>query len=298
MNLPEEILFRIFSYLEVKDLLLSTSRVCSYWYAFTQDDHLWRRLNEQSWGFLSKTQSLLRNMYYNGSNSWRSVFKSNFDPKNLEFLVVGAEAGWEQDERLADVKTNLKKSGLLNVDVFNARTVTPDADCFSRYNAILFFSYHGFNQTEMGNMLAQYVDNGGGVVIATYSNCGRGNRLEGRWKEGSYDPIQLGQTSRTAGLKMGKSMPNHPVLKGVKNFSGGSQSSHGDGCPHPKATLVAEWDNGRPLIAELNTFKGTIVSLNFYPPSEEVAYGGWDLKTDGARIIANSLLHVSLSNRM
>jgi len=147
-------------------------------------------------------------------------------------------------------------------------------------------------------MLAQYVDNGGGVVVATYANCGRGNRLEGRWKDGSYDPIQLGSTSRTKALKMGTCLKNHPVLKGVRHFSGGAQSSHGDGSPHPQATVIAEWDNGRPLIAELKTFKGLILSLNFYPPCEEVAYGGWDAKTDGSRIISNALIHVSLSNRL
>jgi len=218
--------------------------------------------------------------------------------RNLSFLIIGAEADGEKDERLEDVKSRLKMFGLQNVDIFNARTCSPAPAMLCNYNAVLFFSYHGFNQVQLGDMLAQYVDNGGGVVVATYSNCGRGNRLEGKWKDGNYDPIQLGTTCRTKALQMGKADMSHPVLHRVKTFSGGAQSSHGDGVPHSKATIVAEWDGGKPLIAILDIFKGIVLSLNFYPPSGTVAYGGWDPKSDGTMIIANSLMYVTVSNRM
>jgi len=288
---PAEVLFRIFSYLEAKDLVCSTSSVCHYWYEFSQDDHLWKRLSIQHWGFLKRTHDHL--LY-----SWKAYFRSNFEVKNLSFLVIGAEADGEKDERLEDVKSRLIQCGLPNVDIFNARLASLRPGMLNNYNAVLFFSYHGFNQQLMGDMLAQYVDDGGGVVVATYSNCGRGNRLEGRWKDGNYDPIQLGTTCRTKALQIGKADMNHPVLHGVKSFSGGAQSSHGDGAPHPKADVVAEWDNGKPLISVLNIFKGIVMSLNFYPPSATVAYGGWDSKTDGSLIIANSLMFVTVTNRM
>jgi len=162
-----------------------------------------------------------------------------------------------------------------------------------------FFSYHGFNQHELGNLLAQYVEDGGGVVIGTYSNCGRGNRLEGRWCEGGYDPITLGSTSRTKALSIGKIISSHPILQGVQSFNGGVQSSHGDGKPHPDAIIVAEWTNGRPLIAELNKHAGTIVGLNFYPPSSDAAEGCWDAaSSDGKVVLSNALCYVTFCNRL
>jgi len=295
MNFPPEIIFRIFTHLTAQDLLLSVSRVCSLWYAFSKDDPLWRPLCLRRWGYLKRTTNQLSNP----TMLWMDFFRSSYDKPNLSFLVIGAEGGGDKDERLEDVKAKLISSGIGSVDTFNARIKTPTYDLLGKYNAVLFFSYHGFNQHELGNLLAQYVDDGGGVVIGTYSNCGRGNRLEGRWCDFGYDPISLGSTSRTKALSIGKSIPNHPILRGVRVFNGGTQSSHGDGKPHPEANIVAEWANGRPLIAELTKFYGSVVGLNFYPPSSDVAEGCWNPNSaDGKTLLSNALLYVSFANKM
>jgi len=292
---PPEIIYRIFTFLDAHDLIFSASGVCSLWYTFSQDDPLWRFLCVRRWGYLKKTSDQLSNPMV----TWKDFFKANFEKENLSFLVIGAEGGGDKDERLEDVRSKLISCGIGTVDTFNARIKTPTYELFGKYNAILFFSYHGFCQVELGNLLAQYVDNGGGVVIGTYSNCGRGNRLEGRWCDGGYDPISLGSTSRIKSLVVGKSIPNHPVLRGVLNFNGGLQSSHGDGKPHPDATIIAEWTNGRPLIVQLRKFAGTVVALNFYPPSSDAAEGCWDAaSSDGELILSNALCYVAFSNRL
>jgi len=288
-----EITYRIFTFLSAHDLIFSASGVCSLWYAFSQDDPLWRSICIRRWSYLKKTAEQLSNP----TVTWKSFFKTNFE--NLSFLVIGAEGGGDKDERLEDVRSKLLSCGIDTVDTFNARIKTPTYELFGKYNAILFFSYHGFSQVELGNLLAQYVDNGGGVVIGTYSNCGRGNRLEGRWCEGGYDPITLGSTSRTKSLGVGKSIPNHPILRGVRHFNGGIQSSHGDGKPQVGATIIAEWANGKPLIAQLSKFAGTVVALNFYPPSSDAAEGCWDAATsNGELILSNALRYVATSNRL
>ena len=65
------------------------------------------------------------------------------------------------------------------------------------------------------------MDAGGGVVFCAYANCGRGNRLGGKWADRKYDPLTLGATSRTPNLYMGKcSRPEHTVLDGVSSFDG------------------------------------------------------------------------------
>jgi len=212
----------------------------------------------------------------------------------LSFLVLGAEGGGAFNERLLDVQKKLRSCGLINVDILNVRTQTPSLDLLCSYNAVLFFSYHGFDQAEVGDALADFVDLGGGVVLGSYTNCGKGNRLEGRWCKHQYDPLVLGTTSRSPNLRLGRlRCPKHPILKGVRTFNGGEQSSHGDGPAHPLATTIAEWSNGRPLVVELSTHRGTVVALNTYPPSSDVATGSWDASTHGGLLLANALHYVA-----
>jgi len=292
-DLPSELIYTIFSFLGARDLI-QCSRVCSLWHTLSNDDPLWKSLTLTHWKHLKRTGDHLRNPVL----PWKAFFASNFDATNLSFLVIGAEGGGEKDERLEDVRSKILSCGIGSVDTFNARTKTPTSDLLFKYNAILFFSYHGFNQHELGNLLASYVDNGGGVVIGTYSNCGRGNRLEGRWGESGYDPIVLGTTCRVKSLAVANSMQHHPVFRGVRTFNGGTQSSHGDGKIHPGATLIAEWANGRPLVAEHTRFAGRVVGLNFYPPSSDAAEGCWDSATDGRRILTNALLHATVAGKL
>jgi len=224
--------------------------------------------------------------------SWFQVYRWSLERKNMSVLVIGAEGGGEKDERINDVKVKLLLEGFGIVDMLNARISTPTYQLMTRYNAIVFFSYHGFQQEELGNLLAKYVDNGGGVVTGAYSNCGKGNRLEGRWAEGEYDPLKMGSTSRIKQLSMGKVLkPKHTVMNGVASFVGGDKSSHGDGIGHPDSEVIAEWANGRPLVSELKKFAGPVVGLNFYPPSADVGDGCWSVESDGAKLIGNSVYY-------
>lgn len=235
-----------------------------------------------------------RTRKYRGS----SFFKKNCI-RNFSFLILGAEGGGgNTDSRLTDVQSKLQQGGLFNIEVFNLRMQTPTLEYLQQFNAILFFSYFGFDQVSVGNLLGEFVDLGGGVVFCAYGNCGRGNRLDGKWAARKLDPLILGNTSRTPNLSLGKvHEASHPILHGVDSFNGGEQSSHGDGPAHQDASIIAEWSNGRPLVVELrvgpNRKHAEIVGLNMYPPSSDVAHGGWASTSSGARLMANALRYVS-----
>lgn len=289
LDLPAEVFFEIFSFLSAKELASNVSRVCVTWSSYASDEYLWRHHCYVRWGYLKKTKN-----YEKLNVSWLSYFKSNFDKSQLSFLVLGAEGEGINNERLVDVKKKVKSNGFVNVDVLNVRSTAISLDLLRNYNAVMFFSYHGFEQVEVGDVLAEFVDLGGGVVVCAYTNCGKGNRLAGKWEDGKYDPINLGVTSRSAGLRLGKTRcPSHPIMKGVQSFNGGDQSSHGDGPLHVGAKVIAEWNNGRPLVVELNAHKGTVVTLNMYPPSDDAATGGWNASTHGGRLLANALHYVA-----
>ena len=80
-------------------------------------------------------------------------------------LIAGAPstASW-----LNDVQAKIAGTGLISgsVDVLNVGSSTPTLAQLQAYDAVLFFSDASFaDPTTFGNVLADYVDAGGGVVV-------------------------------------------------------------------------------------------------------------------------------------
>jgi hypothetical protein len=66
---------------------------------------------------------------------------------------------------------------------------------------------------------------------------------------------------------------------------------------NPEAKLIAEWSNGVPLIVELPKGKGTVVGLNFFPPSCDTGDPRfWNSNSDGAISMANALAYAGGSH--
>lgn len=283
----------MFSFLETGDLLRSTSTVCLLWHEIASADYIWKPLVQCHFKHLKPSKLLDAK---ESGLSWSELYQWCLDRQNMSILVIGAEGGADKDERIEDVRTKLATQGFGSVDMMNARIANPTLETLANYHAVLFYSYHGFQQALMGDLLASYVENGGGVVLGTYSNCGRGNRLEGKWMDHGYDPFINGSTARIKQLALGKILlPSHRIMEGVKSFEGGVQSSHGDGAVNRDAKVIAEWGNGRPLVAEMTKFQGPVVGLNFYPPSGDVGEGGWNVALDGAKLLGNAVYHCSVA---
>lgn len=198
---------------------------------------------------------------------------------------------------LNDVQAKIAGTGLISgsVDVLNVGSSTPTLAQLQAYDAVLFFSDNVFaNPTTFGNVLADYVDAGGGVVQATFSFASM--NIGGRWRAQNYDVWQPGGQSAPGNLTLGTIYdPSNPILAGVTSFNGGSSSYYNTvGSLNPGAVAVADWSNGTPLIAvNTSTFAGKIAGLNFYPPSSDAASDFWLSSTDGARLMANSLNFVT-----
>eukprot|EP01118_Nematostelium_gracile_P004120 TRINITY_DN14857_c0_g1_i1.p1 TRINITY_DN14857_c0_g1~~TRINITY_DN14857_c0_g1_i1.p1 ORF type:complete len:197 (+),score=39.35 TRINITY_DN14857_c0_g1_i1:56-592(+) len=170
----------------------------------------------------------------------------------------------------------------------------------NQFVSIVCFSYFGFfDSALLGTRLAQYVERGGGVIIMVYANCGSGNSLKGLWETNAYDPILPKDTSRPFLKGLGEvKYPNHPIMEGVKTFSGGDQNSQSQGKMNEHAQLIACWTNGAPLVVEMNLPNiGKIIGLNFYPPTDRVAKGERPPTGDGSKLIANALFYASAMAR-
>jgi len=86
---------------------------------------------------------------------------------------------------------------------------------------------------------------------------------------------------------------DHPVMNGVKKFQGQPTSNtvFSPGALNPEGILIASWETGEQLVAEMTKFNGKVIALNFVAPNN--AEIGWDANTDGSILILNALFYVS-----
>ncbi len=207
-------------------------------------------------------------------------------------LVAADEA-----PRVADVQCKLHNLEMFSrVDVFDVQSSTPDAAALSGYDALLTWTGSSYNDPAgLGDALASYVDSNRGVVHSPVSFA-PGSRLEGRWVSQEYRPLIEFDPSTPESLTLTPVDAGHPVLSGVTAVSGGESGHHtisvlnsvpGD----PAPAVVATWSNGQPLVViKSKPAGGRVVSLNMFPPSSDALSDSWDRHTDGARLIANTLL--------
>jgi len=78
------------------------------------------------------------------------------------------------------------------VDVFDGSASTPTLDRLMAYHAAIVMADRAFgNSAGVGNVLADYADAGGGVVL-TLASFIHGRELEGRFESGGYHPFNPG----------------------------------------------------------------------------------------------------------
>lgn len=200
----------------------------------------------------------------------------------------------------------LRAAGLPHVDGIFAQKRIPTLEELQKYCGVLVYSYNSsafLDGSLMGDLLADYVDNGGGVVVTVFTNCNnlRNGFLKGRFLEGNYHPILPARQHDTNGkrpLSLGRVHdPVHPIMAQVKNIDGGKSSFFCPGAVQPGAKLVSDWSNGVPLVVDLAKNKGTVVGLNFFPPSCDTGDPRfWNANSDGAILMANALAHAGHSS--
>ncbi len=207
-------------------------------------------------------------------------------PKVL--LVHADVAAWA-----ADVQAKVKATNILGqVDLFDGNVATPTLAQLQNYDAVLVWS-NGFfaNPAAMGNVMADYVDAGGGVVAAVFANGGVPNsNLQGRWT-GTYDIIPFGPSAGGAATLGAVAYASHPIMSGVVGFNGGSGGYRPDTTAiNPGGLIVAKWSDGRTLAA-VSTRMPNRADLGMFPPSSTANSAFWVAGTTGDKLMANALLY-------
>jgi hypothetical protein len=208
----------------------------------------------------------------------------------------------DKDLSLSDVEQKVLGTGKIesvtNYDIYSG--TVPSLSELQTYDAVLVWggtnSWGDTKCEELGNVLADYVDAGGGVVIATFSlGSNLGSWIPtGRFSDLTYWSLEP-QHNQTSGHQTLGTIyqPDHPILADVYTFDGGTSSYRVITSTVPGAELIADWTDGLPLIATKDLGFARRADLNFYPPSSDVRSDFWDASTDGDEIMANALVWVS-----
>src|SRR5215470_6978413 len=172
--------------------------------------------------------------------------------------------------------------GVTAVDLFDASSGTPTLQQLQQYNIVFAFSNFGWNDAvAMGNVLADYQDRGGVVVVGTFAwDSNGGWLLAGRWVTDGYSPYfsttQRNFSNNTANI----TNPSHPLMQGVSSLSAFFRNVVTLALG---ASSVAVWTDGPPAVAYKTQNNGhTAVGINAYLGNLNQFSGQW------GRVIVNA----------
>jgi VCBS repeat-containing protein len=186
------------------------------------------------------------------------------DVANMNILVLHAdgEFGWLQ---------GLQDQGFQSVDTFSTLGGNPDINLLNNYDAVLnYTNFIPSDPTGLGDVLKDYVDQGGGVVLATYSFSPPWAVQGGIMTDG-YSPLE------TAGFLVdtsGNIVPTTPtdvIFTDIDFSQINGQFFHNTNHAHSEldvgAELLATDGQGENLIAR--NADGSVIAMNVYPGLEE-----------------------------
>lgn len=208
-------------------------------------------------------------------------------------LIAADDQTWT-----SEVQSKLGATGAFSsVDVFDANSGTPSMALLANYESVLVWTDDNVDDpTLMGDNLANYIDNGGGVVSMTFDLAGIS--VLGAFNTDAYRCLIPQSTSSGSLESLGTIYDaTHPIMKDVVNFNGGSSSYRGNSQTLASgAVRVADWTDGSPLVIikeNVGLLKTRRADLNFFPPSSTSRSDFWDDATDGSLLMKNALLWVA-----
>jgi hypothetical protein len=211
--------------------------------------------------------------------------------------IVAAAGNLATDPRFTDPQARLQASGFFSaVDIINATTPnpTPTLAELLNYDAVIVWTNNQFtSRPAMGDVLADYVDAGGGVVVAVFAVNSTTSGLQGRWLDQGYAIISPGSGNEGSTANVGViAQPGHPIMDGVTDLDSNTSTRPNTAALTSHGVLVSSWSDGMVLAAVSSQYPQR-VDIGLYPPSSAVTATFWDQTTDGGRFMANALLYAT-----
>jgi hypothetical protein len=203
-------------------------------------------------------------------------------PGGLRILILESQCDAEVPAATLRAQI-LGHPGVSGVDFFDGTEAAPTAAQLLPYDVVLAMGdCSWFDAVATGNSLADYQDQGGVVVGATFDWQGTGGlTLDGRWITAGYSPYELGAESAFETVGLGAYDPNNPLLSGVSGISAYYRDDVG---LTPGATELAKWSDGTSAVAT----KGNAVAINAYLGDNYLEPGFNPFEGDFGRLIVNA----------
>ncbi len=154
------------------------------------------------------------------------------------------------------------------------------------YDAVLVYADTAFHDPDgLGDVLVDYIEAGGGVVLAGQVFDAT-HAIGGRFADEGYYPVNTGGTWQSDAGPLRSWWPGdplgydpvceedgvHAIWKGVNWFYGGRRALHTSGLsPASGGKEVGRWNNGELFAATLEAGAGRVVALNVLPVSNFLA---------------------------
>jgi hypothetical protein len=190
-------------------------------------------------------------------------------------LLYSDEAGAD------DVLDKLDATGHFGtLTAFDVTLGTPSLGNLRAFDVVVVMAINSLDDAEtLGDHLADYVDEGGGVVLCEYAtNLGSTAMVRGRFLTDDYYAIEpTGILSGGGPFGLTPVVAAHPILAGVTNFDGGTSSARPSSSTlHASAVLVATWNDPQasPLVATRLIGLGAVrrADLGFYPATTDAGF--------------------------
>jgi subtilisin family serine protease len=196
------------------------------------------------------------------------------DPISVLLLVAGYDYSLLLETLMASPDIGM-------VDFYPANYATPPLDLLLGYDVVITWRYYSYNDpTLLGDVLADYIDQGGTLVQAGGSWAYAWGELGGRFAQGSYSPF-LSQAwgSQYGQAWMGEYTLDHPIMEGV--FTAGSHVRD-YALITSGAERVAAWADGMEFVA----VKDSVVAINAYPAPSSWQGDAGSIFTNAVRFLA------------
>ena len=212
-------------------------------------------------------------------------------PPETLAIVAAAATGYADEVRTLLMST----MQFASIDIYDPSLATPTLANLQTHQSVLVFLDKVFiDPVTLGNVLADYYDGGGRVVVAGYATVvqGMGTGIQGRFGDPTQGYMLLSPTMALT-TAMNDSLgtvlePQSKLMTDVVAFSY-TASRKSDGAVINGGTVVAQWQSGLPLIIRGTVQGRNRVDLNFYPPQTQAMMTAWT--GNGKAILRNALLY-------
>jgi hypothetical protein len=143
---------------------------------------------------------------------------SSVDPDNAVIAVAQSVliALADDTSNGTTLQSELLALGIATVDLMNVRDYTPSLSELQSYDAVITWANYAYlDKVAMGNVLADYVDGGGGVVMGNFVWYSPTFDLAGRIQDPGYSPFEQAGASLYLTACLGSNDPSHPIMSGV-----------------------------------------------------------------------------------